>query len=86
MQLLVQYVVFAVIVCLLRITGEQEDEAHCIYYFCADLWVNVFFEHREPGRRHGSVSSMTTFISQNIIQTDSTSVGHRRINAEGKDH
>jgi len=29
---------------------------------------------------------MTTFISQNIIQTDSTRVGHRHFKAEGKDH
>ena len=44
------------------------------------------FEHRESSRHHGSVSSLTTFISQNIIQTDSTSVRHRHINVEGKDH
>jgi len=54
--------------------------------FCADLWVNVLFEHRETSRHHGSVSSMTTFISQNIVRTDSTSVRHRRTNVEGKDH
>jgi hypothetical protein len=55
-------------------------------HFCADLCVNVLFEHREPSKHHGSVSSLTTFISQNIIQTDSTSVRHRHINVEGKDH
>lgn len=40
----------------------------------------------ESSRHHGSVSSLTTFISQNIIQTDSTSVRHRHINVEGADY
>ena len=54
--------------------------------FLCYLWVNVLFEHRETSRCHGSVSSMTTFISQNIVHTDSTSIGHCHNNVEGKDH
>jgi hypothetical protein len=53
--------------------------------FYTDLWVNVLFEHRETDKRLRSESSMTAFISENIIVTDSTRVRHRTVNGEGKD-
>jgi hypothetical protein len=45
-----------------------------------------FFERRETDRRLRSESSMTAFISENIVVTNSTSARHRHINGEGKDH
>jgi len=63
---------------------QKSPEYSSLIKNCAHNNAKKYFV--ETRRHHGSESSMTTFISQNIIQTDSTSVGHHHIKVEGEDY